>query len=184
MCSSRSTIRTEGWPSRPAWRERNNAASASGSKNGLPGISKAETPPVGIRTTVGTVESTSVLAISAPIAAFSEAVVLIRVTFGLWTTKFRPENRSGTADLGPKLTMSSAPTLTTCGIPLLIAAFNRSGPAERMPPTCSSASSVVVRSSTAEISPSRINASIARPPTPVAWKTQTSNPAFSRIFLA
>ena len=47
--------------------------------------------------------------------------------------------------------MSSAPTEMTCGTPCSPAAVSRSGPAERTPPTSSSASSVVVMSSTPAI---------------------------------
>ena len=50
--------------------------------------------------------------------------------------------------------MSAAPVETTWGMPIAPAAVSRSGPALRKPPTCSSASSVVVRSSTPAISPS------------------------------
>ena len=80
---------------------------------------------------------------------------------------------------GPKLTMSSAPSDTTCGTPAAPAASSRSGPAERTPPTSSSASSVVVASSTPARKPSRTSASIDWPPAPVAWKTSTSYPSSS-----
>ena len=61
------------------------------------------------------------------------------------------------------------------------AAVRRSGPALRKPPTCSSASSVVVRSSTPAMSPSSMSDSMACPPLPVAWKTRTSQPARSSV---
>ncbi len=73
--------------------------------------------------------------------------------------------------------MSSAPRLTTCGIPAAPAAVSRSGPAVSTPPTRSSASSVVVRSSTPASIPDRARASSARPPEPVAWNTSTSYPS-------
>ena len=54
------------------------------------------------------------------------------------------------------------------------AAVKRSGPALSTPPTRSSASSVVVRSSTPARKPDRASVSNARPPDPVAWKVSTS----------
>ena len=70
--------------------------------------------------------------------------------------------------------MSSAPTLTTCGIPARAAAPSRSGPAESTPPISSSHHSVVVTSATPATNPSAISDSIARPPLPTAWNTSTS----------
>ena len=67
-----------------------------------------------------------------------------------------------------------APGAMTCGTPLSAAAVSRSRPADSTPPTRSSASSVVVRSSTPAIRPSRMNDSMVIPPVPVAWKTSTS----------
>ena len=61
-----------------------------------------------------------------------------------------------------------APTETTCGNALPAGGGQASGPAVRMPPTSSSASSVVVMSRTPAISPSAISDSIACPPLPVA----------------
>ena len=74
----------------------------------------------------------------------------------------------------PKLAMSTQPGTRTTGIPAFDAARHRSGPALRMPPHTSSASSVVVMSSSAVMYPSVISASMVRPPEPVAWKTKTS----------
>ena len=70
----------------------------------------------------------------------------MRVTLELCTNRFRPRNASGTVSSAPQLTMSSAPTETTCGMPVDAAAVSRSGPAENTPPTRLSASSVVVTS--------------------------------------
>ena len=109
--------RAGGRPGRRSGR-RTGRASASGSWNGLPGASSAETPPQrdhddGRRRRAGRGPRPS----ARPSAAFSSGVVRIRVTDGLCAWNSRPANRSGTVALGPKLTMSSAPTLTTCGIP-------------------------------------------------------------------
>jgi hypothetical protein len=109
-----------------------------------------------------------------PSSVFSAGVVRIRVVIGLCTYRFRSLNWSGTVSIGPKLTMSSAPTDTTCGIPALPAALSRSGPAEKMPPTSSSASSVVVASSTPASRPWAASDSSVRPPVPVMWNTSTS----------
>ena len=53
-------------------------------------------------------------------------------------------------------------------------ASSRAGPAERTPPTISSAISVVVTSITAARSPESTSFSIDWPPVPVAWKTRQS----------
>ena len=49
--------------------------------------------------------------------AHSSGVVRISVTVALWTYRLRSRNRSGTVSSGPKFTMSSAPSETTCGMP-------------------------------------------------------------------
>ena len=67
-----------------------------------------------------------------------------------------------------KFTISNAPGAMTCGIPTSPAASSLLGPALRIPPTSSSANSVVVASRTPAINPLRIRSSIARPPVPVA----------------
>lgn len=76
------------------------------------------------------------------------------------------------------VTISIAPGSTTCGMPRELAACKRSGPALKKPPHSSSASSVVVKSSTASITPCSTNSSMARPPVPLAWKTKVSQSAF------
>ena len=78
--------------------------------------------------------------------------------------QFAVRERSGTVSRAPKLTMSSAPSETTWGTPAAPAASRRSGPAESTPPTRSSASSVVVRSSTPARKPPSLSPSIACPP--------------------
>ena len=80
--------------------------------------------------------------------------------------------------------MSRQPGVTMAGVPVLPAASSRVGPAPRMPPTNSSAHSVVVMSSTPAVMPASTSDSIARPPVPVAWKTSTSKPAFSKTDFA
>ena len=82
----------------------------------------------------------------------------------------RSSNCAGSVSRAPKLTMSSAPTDTTCGMPSRPAISSRSGPADSTPPTRSSHSSVVVASSTPLRKPDSISPSMAMPPTPVAWK--------------
>ena len=82
--------------------------------------------------------------------------------------------------MGPKFTISQAPTDTTCGILHCIAASHLALPAARTPPTISSHHSVVVKSSTPWKNPAWINASIVFPPVPVAWNTNTSYPLSSR----
>ena len=91
----------------------NRAASVCGSWNGCPGASRAETPPSGMRKRTGPRIRLRRSPIQRPKAAFSSRVVRINVTLGLWTTKLRPRNRSGTVSRGPKLTMSSAPSEPT-----------------------------------------------------------------------
>ena len=59
-------------------------------------------------------------------------------------------------------------------------AVNLVGPAVRIPPTNSSASSVVVVLRTPAKIPSEISPSIASPPVPVAWNTDTRSPHDSR----
>ena len=80
--------------------------------------------------------------------------------------------------------MSKQPGPTTAGIPTRPVAFIRSGPAVRTPPTNSSASSVVVRSSTPATIPESMIVSIDLPPAPVAAKTNTSYPFSSSIRFA
>ena len=96
------------------------------------------------------------------------------VTCALCTYRLRSSNCGGTVSRGPKLTMSSAPSETTCGMPERPAAVSRSGPALSTPPTSSSHSSVVVTSSTPRMKPASIRASIERPPVPVMWNVSTS----------
>ena len=55
--------------------------------------------------------------ISRPSSRHSSGVVRISVTVGLWTYRVRLSKRGGTVSRGPKLTMSSAPSDTTCGTP-------------------------------------------------------------------
>ena len=109
-----------------------------------------------------------------PSSAHSSGVVRMRVTCGLCRYRLRSRNRSGTVSMAPKLHMSSAPTLTTCGMPARAAAPRRSGPAESTPPISSSHHSVVVMSATPATNPSAMSDSIARPPLPTAWNTRTS----------
>ena len=82
------------------------------------------------------------------IVMHSSGVVRISVTASLCLYNVRLRKRSGTVSMGPKFTMSSAPTDTTCGIPSRAAAPSRSGPALSTPPTTSSHHSVVVTSTT------------------------------------
>src|SRR6266851_760745 len=118
----------------------------------------------------------SLRAIWRPSSALSLGVVSMSVTEGLWTYRLRDSNCGGTVSRAPKLTMSNAPTDTTCGTPSLPAISRRSGPAESTPPTSSSASSVVVMSSTPVTKPDSTSASIARPPVPVAGNVSTPYP--------
>ena len=136
-----------GDPARPSRIASNRAASASGSWNGCPGRRGPRRPAGGAGRPPARPPGGASRHRAGRSARFSSGVVRIRVTDGLWAWKRRPANRSGTVALGPKLTMSRAPTLTTCGSPGGRPPRRRSGPAERMPPTSSSASSVVVRSS-------------------------------------
>ena len=108
-----------------------------------------------------------------PSCVHSPGDVRISVTLGLCLYSFLPcfFHSFGTVSIDPKFTMSSAPSETICGTPLLAAASSRCGPAGRTPPTSSSASSVVVRSRTPSKNPSDVRRSSARPPAPVAWKT-------------
>ncbi len=129
-----------------------------------------ETPPSGTNRATGPVAFESLEAIRRPSSAFSSFVVRISVIDGLWTYRLRSSKRSGTVSRAPKLTMSSAPTDTTCGSPSRPAISSRSGPAESTPPTRSSQSSVVVASRTPRRKPDSMRPSIACPPTPVAWK--------------
>src|SRR5215208_466357 len=150
------------------------AASASVSWNGWPSTAIIETPFSGTNSAVGPVARDSFRPMRRPSSAHSSGVVRISVTVGLCTYRFRVSNFGGTVSRGPKLTMSSAPSETTCGTPAAPAASRRSGPADSTPPTSSSASSVVVVSSTPARNPSRTSASSDWPPAPVAWKTSTS----------
>ena len=150
------------------------ARSASGSWKGWPGASRAETPPSGMRKRTGPVISLTRRAIHSPMRAFSSAVVRIRVTWGLCSTKRRLRYRSGTVSRGPKFTMSSAPTEPTQGIRVRMNAPKRSSSAARTPPIIMSQISVVVRSTAAARRPLSASFSMDRPPTPVAWNTRQS----------
>ena len=150
------------------------ASSASASRNGWPSASSALTPRSGQNTAAGPVAAAALRPIRAPSSAISAGVVRMSVTVGLCSKNSRPRNAAGTVSGGPKLTMSSAPGAITCGSPAAPAAVSRPGPADSTPPTRSSASSVVVRSSTPLTRRSSASASSARPPAPVAWKTSTS----------
>ena len=150
------------------------ARSASGSWKGWPGASRAETPPSGMRKRTGPVISLTRRAIHSPMRAFSSAVVRIRVTWGLCSTKRRLRYRSGTVSRGPKFTMSRAPTEPTQGIRVRMNAPKRSSSAARIPPIIMSQISVVVRSTAAARRPLSASFSMDRPPTPVAWNTRQS----------
>src|SRR5581483_2245677 len=91
----------------------NSAASASGSQNGWPGASSAETPPSGRKKRTGPSIWLSRSPIHRPIRSFSSGVVRINVTCGLWTWNLRLAKRSGMVSGAPKLTMSSAPAEPT-----------------------------------------------------------------------
>ena len=80
--------------------------------------------------------------------------------------------------------MSRQPGVTIAGTPLRAAASRRVGPAFKIPPTNSSAHSVVVMSNTPLTMPDSISDSIVRPPVPVAWNTSVSYPSASRILRA
>ena len=84
--------------------------------------------------------------IHSPKARFSSGVVRISVTDGLWMTKFRPLNRSGTVSRAPKLTMSRAPQDPTHGSPSRSPRRNAVASQGNTPPTIMSATSVVVMS--------------------------------------
>ena len=75
---------------------------------------------------------------------------------------------------------STAPGITSCGIPTAPAASSRVGPAVQMPPLSSSVTSLVVQSRTPAKTPRRTRSSIVAPPLPLAWKTTTSQPASSK----
>ena len=156
------------------------AARSSGPSKGWPAASIMDTPLRGSNTSMSAAAWFHFSARRLPIAMFSSLEVRIRVTVGLCLYRLRCANSFGTVSQGPKLTISSAPTETTCGILLRMAASQRAGPAARTPPTTSSHHSVVVRSSTPEKKPASISASIVFPPVPVAWKTSTSYPFSSR----
>ena len=162
-------------PATPARTASNRAASAAGSWNGTGPRRPAPTPrPGDDQHGRGRSPPRAWRRSAGPALRSPRPVVRISVTVGLWTKNCRSANCSGTVASGPKFTMSSAPRLTTCGTPAAPAAVSRSGPALSTPPTSSSASSVVVRSSTPASMPERASASSARPPEPVAWKTSTS----------
>ena len=110
-----------------------------------PATAIAETPRSGTKTATGPRRGGELPRRSAGRArAHSSGVVRISVTVGVVYVQVASPNRCGTVSRGPKLTMSRAPSETTCGSPCPPAASRRSGPAERTPPTSSSASSVVV----------------------------------------
>lgn len=157
---------------------------ASGSWNGCPGASSADTPVAGSTTDQGAFEAFSFPAMKRPNARFSSAVVRISVTCALCLWNFRPLNFPGTVSSGPKFTMSSAPTDTTYGTPARTIASIRPGPPGITPPTISSATSVVVASITPAMLPEATSRSMIFPPVPVAWNTIGSHPACSTIRLA
>ena len=101
----------------PRIRASKSAASASGSWNGCPGASSAETPPRGNHDDHGRRAHGEDLGHPPP----ERGVLLGRGPHQgdgrVVHVESRPANRSGTVVRGPKLTMSSAPTLTTWGIP-------------------------------------------------------------------
>ena len=87
----------------------NSALSASGSWNGCPGASRAETPPSGITKQTGPSIRFSLSTMKPPISLHSSGVVRISVTFGLCRYRRRFLNWVGTVSIAQKLTMSSAP---------------------------------------------------------------------------
>jgi hypothetical protein len=92
----------------------------------------------------------------------------------LWLCSRREAKIDGTVSSDQKFTMSSAPTEPTYGMPEVSNTSSLCGPADSTPPTNSSATSVVVRSSTAVSEPDATSFSIDCPPVPVAWKTMQS----------
>ena len=97
-----------------------------------------------------------------PSSAHSSGVVRISVTVGLCTYRFRrgtPPARSRAAEVD-HVERAERDHLRQAELP---AASSRSGPAESTPPTRSSASSVVVASSTPARKPPRASASIDCP---------------------
>ena len=66
---------------------------------------------------------------AAELARTPPAVVRISVTSGCGRTGCGPRTRAGRCRAAPKLTMSSAPSETTCGMPAAPAASSRCGPA-------------------------------------------------------
>ncbi|PIL25875.1 hypothetical protein GSI_11628 [Ganoderma sinense ZZ0214-1] len=176
MSSSLSTTRIVSSPLRPSRSAWKSASSATRSSNAAPHTLSTLTPPRGIHTSVlpfGGLASLSFLAMILPSCAHSSGLVRMSDTQGLCAYSLLPcsFHFSGTVSIGPKFTISSAPSDTTCGTPLRAAASSRCGPAVRTPPTSSSASSVVVRSRTPSKNPAEVRRSSARPPAPDAWKT-------------
>ena len=110
---------------------------------GLPSVAIIEIPRSGTKSAVGPFAPLSFRATRFPSSAHSSGVVRISVTVGLCTYRFRERNCSGTVSIGPKFTMSSAPSETTCGTPSSPATSSRFGWAASTPPTSSSQSSVV-----------------------------------------
>ena len=84
-----------------------------------------------------------------PTSTHSALVVRISVTFELCSKSFRSVKAAGIVVLGPKLTISAAPSDMMFGMPLRRAASSLFGPALQQPPTTWSQISVVVMSSTA-----------------------------------
>ena len=83
----------------------------------------------GMNSTVGPVAARELAPRSAARAPRTPPrVVRISVTDGLCTYRLRSANCGGTVSRAPKLTMSSAPSDTTCGMPARPAASSRSGP--------------------------------------------------------
>mmetsp|Transcript_68699 Transcript_68699/g.138140 ORF Transcript_68699/g.138140 Transcript_68699/m.138140 type:complete len:281 (-) Transcript_68699:324-1166(-) len=93
----------------------NKAARASGSSNGSPVVSIAETPASGKSKVKGPCALLSFSHMTWATRLSSSALVRMRVTCALCTCNLRPLNFSGTVSTLPKLTMSNAPTETTAG---------------------------------------------------------------------
>ena len=131
-------------------RRRTSASSASGSWNGWPSTSIIETPRSGTNSAVGAASPPTACGRSCGRAPRTPPASCASASpSGCGRRGSGPRTARGTVSRGPKLTMSSAPSDTTCGRPAAPAASSRSGPAESTPPTSSSASSVVVTSSDA-----------------------------------
>src|SRR5690606_13568341 len=111
------------------------ARSASGSSNGWPGASMADTPLSGRRKRTGPSIRLRRETMNSPMRRFSSGVVRISVTCALWTWNRRSANCVGTVSRAPKFTMSTAPTDPTYGIFVRIKAPNRSCVAGKTPPT-------------------------------------------------